>query len=556
MAFEVKLVSSLAKIFPTNGPENIISKAAALKEEKYSFQAAFFSDKQWMDVEVTIDSSLKDFITLRQVDLVPVDVFPFCKDNKLDDDALLKEPGLAPDVLRPLWNNCVMTAENQWRSLWITVDVPKDFDAGKYPIKLIFTEITPEFKRKKLKTATLSFEVINAQLPEQKLMVTHWFHGDCLAVFYEEDVFSPRHWEICRKFICNAVKHGMNMLLTPIFTPPLDTQIGGERPTIQLVQIKRKGENYEFDFSLLDKWIAMAQECGIKYFEMAHLFTQWGAKCTPKIVAQTENGLEKIFGWDVKASSQEYKNFLEQFLPQLINHLKSLNIAENCIFHCSDEPKFSMVKEYKYASTLIRKYLKGFKLADALSNPDFYQLGLVDTPVVCEDHFDSFDKFNLAERWIYYCCCPANDCPNRFIHFPSARNRVMGMLMYYLNAHGFLHWGFNFYYTRYSRYPVSPFGDTTCGHAFPSGDAFLVYPGQDGEPIDSIRHEVFFEAIQDMRVLQLLEEFYGRKYLMKTLNRFTQNNKMTCFDYPRDEKTLLKVREKLNTLLKKACLAQ
>ena len=156
MAFEVKLVSSLAKIFPTNGPENIISKAAALKGEKCSFQAAFFSPKQWMDVEVTIDSPLKDFITLRQVDLVPVDVFPFCKDNKLDDDALLKEPGLAPDVLRPLWNNCVMTAENQWRSLWITVDVPKDFDAGKYPIKLIFTEITPEFKRKKLKTATLS----------------------------------------------------------------------------------------------------------------------------------------------------------------------------------------------------------------------------------------------------------------------------------------------------------------------------------------------------------------------------------------------------------------
>jgi hypothetical protein len=40
---------------------------------------------------------------------------------------------------------------------------------------------------------------------------------------------------------------------------------------------------------------------------------------------------------------------------------------------------------------------------------------------------------------------------------------------------------------------------------------------------------------------------------MKTLNKFTQNNKMTVYDYPRDEKTLLKVREKLNTLLKKAC---
>ena len=552
MSFEVKLTSSLAKVFPERSPENVIRKAAALRGEKFSFQAAFFSTEQWLDVEVAVDSPLQEFISIRKVDLVPVDVFPFCQDGKLDDDALLTSPGLAPDVLRPLWKNCVMTAANQWRSLWVTVNIPADFAAGKYPVKLIFTAISPAGKRKRLTAATLSLEIIDAVLPEQKLMVTHWFHGDCLAVFYNEEVFSEPHWEICRKFICNAVAHGQNMLLTPIFTPPLDTQVGGERPTIQLVKIKRSAGKYSFDFSLLDRWIAMAQECGIKYFEMAHLFTQWGAKCTPKIVAETENGTEKIFGWEVKAASPEYRDFLDQFLPQLTGHLKELGIADKCLFHCSDEPRFTMLKDYKYASKLIRKYLKGFKLADALSNPDFYELGLVDTPVVCEDHYELFDKFDLKERWIYYCCTPANDYPNRFIHFPSARNRVMGMLMYHLNAHGFLHWGFNFYYTRYSRYAVSPYGDTTCGHAFPGGDAFLVYPGEGGEPVDSIRHEVFYEGIQDMRLLQLLEKFYDREFLIRTLNKFAKGKKMTVLDYPRDEKTLLTVREKLNSLLRAA----
>ena len=127
MSFKVKLTSSLAKIFPGSGPENIIRKAAALKGEKYSFQAAFFSSEQWLDVEISIESGLKEFISIRQVDLVPVDVFPFCNDNKLDDDALLTAPGLAPDVLRPLWQNCVMTAADQWRSLWITINIPEDF---------------------------------------------------------------------------------------------------------------------------------------------------------------------------------------------------------------------------------------------------------------------------------------------------------------------------------------------------------------------------------------------------------------------------------------------
>ena len=107
MDFKVKLISSLAKVFPCREPENTIRKAAALRGERYSFQAAFFSTSQWLDVEVTVDSPLKEHIILRQVDLVPVDVFPFCEDQKLDDDSLMTEPGLAPDLLRPLWQNCV-----------------------------------------------------------------------------------------------------------------------------------------------------------------------------------------------------------------------------------------------------------------------------------------------------------------------------------------------------------------------------------------------------------------------------------------------------------------
>ena len=37
--------------------------------------------------------------------------------------------------------------------------------------------------------------------------------------------------------------------------------------------------------SKLEKFVELARGCGIKYFEMAHLFSQWGAKCAPKIVS-------------------------------------------------------------------------------------------------------------------------------------------------------------------------------------------------------------------------------------------------------------------------------
>lgn len=54
-----------------------------------------------------------------------------------------------------------------------------------------------------------------------KVPHTEWFHSDCLANYYGEEVFSEEYWRIVENFVKTAVKHRYNMLLTPIFTPPL-----------------------------------------------------------------------------------------------------------------------------------------------------------------------------------------------------------------------------------------------------------------------------------------------------------------------------------------------
>ena len=55
-----------------------------------------------------------------------------------------------------------------------------------------------------------------------------------------------------------AAKNGMNCILTPILTQPLDTEIGGERPTVQLISVKITENGCEFGFDLLDRWIKTA----------------------------------------------------------------------------------------------------------------------------------------------------------------------------------------------------------------------------------------------------------------------------------------------------------
>ena len=87
--------------------------------------------------------------------------------------------------------------------------------------------------------------------------------------YYKFDAFSDEYWRVTENYLKTAREYGMNCVLTPIFTPPLDTQKGKERPTVQLIDITVKDGTYFFNFDKLTQWIEMANRCGIEYFELA-----------------------------------------------------------------------------------------------------------------------------------------------------------------------------------------------------------------------------------------------------------------------------------------------
>jgi hypothetical protein len=160
-------------------------------------------------------------------------------------------------------------------------------------------------------------------------------------------------------------------------------------------------------------------------------------------------------------------------------------------------------------------------------------------------------KFDVPERWTYYCCEPAVGCSNRFIYMTSARNRIFGSLLYYYGVEGFLHWGFNFYNSCLSSFKIDPYTVTCANYAYPAGDGFLVYPGADGKPEDSLRLEVFYHGLQDQRALDLLEKLIGRDKVLKLLDRAAPGGKMSMKNYLKGEDALWDLREKVNSLIKK-----
>ena len=203
-----------------------------------------------------------------------------------DDDYLDTRPGMYPDLLQELRGNEFPLIAGQWRSLWVDLEIGEDAGSGNGTVTFSLKGKEDPEKEDFLHFGDLSVELklIGARLPELKIPHTEWFHCDCLANYYGVEVFSERHWEIIENFVRTAVRRGCNTLLTPLFTPPLDTAFGGERRTVQLVDVKENAPGeYSFSFDKLRRWVKMARRCGIVWFEMSHLFSQWGAKYAPKI---------------------------------------------------------------------------------------------------------------------------------------------------------------------------------------------------------------------------------------------------------------------------------
>ncbi len=545
---KVKLISSLEKCFLTEKAEQKEAYAAGscLQNERFHFAVCFQAENnsEIGYANVTVESELADRVRLWQIEPVPVQMpaRPWS-----DDVFLSKEPGLYPDLLKPLGPGGRVAVSTNLRCLLAEAEITEEVKPGVYPVTVWFRPAYPHSaETRPTCLATFSLEVIDAVLPPQELKFTQWFHCDSLARYYRTKAFDERHFAVIENFVKTAVKYGVNTLLTPVFTPPLDTAVGGERDTMQLVGVSEENGAYTFDFSLLDKWVAMCDRVGIRYFEISHFFTQWGAKAAPKIMATVDGEYQKLFGWETDAASDEYAGFLGAFIPAFLSHMKTLGGADKrCLFHISDEPNEKQMEGYLKAKAIVAPLLRGYPIMDALSHYEFYSSGAVEKPVVSTLHIEDFLEHGVRDLWAYYCVTEdTQGLSNRFIAMPSFRNRILGMQLYKFDIAGFLHWGYNFYFNQYSFRFVNPFMNTDGEYFTPGGDAFSVYPGEDGTPMESLRLLVFYDGLQDMRACRLCERLYGKEYVLNLIEDGI--DPITFRNYPRSAEYLLKTREKIN----------
>lgn len=285
---ETRIYNSLTPIYCDKEPAGICSDEFTMcANQQLSFQLAYkITDgaESEKDFYVRVESDIP--VSNYYINNVPV---PHTAKDDADFSA-----GMYPDILLPKKTNpkiCeyiyfgrkiyleqdenvrLRAYDDSWQGLWFVVNEnSKVLSGGAYKIKLELVSKRNEV----IACRNITVNVIPEKLPAQKLIYTNWFHNDCLADFYGVPVFSERYFAIFADFVKKASLNGMNMILLPAFTPPLDTPVGGERMTVQLVDVVKKGKKYEFDFSLMKRYIDICRKNGITHFEHSHFFSQWG----------------------------------------------------------------------------------------------------------------------------------------------------------------------------------------------------------------------------------------------------------------------------------------
>ena len=543
---EFRQISSLEKIRSEQEglDAKTIEKPILLKGEEFSYQLYINCEKNlpfdynWFKVSVESDLDVKVY----DVKNANMD-FPTYENP--DDYYITTEPGLMPDILMPIEEQKNWISVRGYDVLWVKINVPENAEAKDYSIKITLVDRLDKFTV----SDTFTFEVIDAVLPQKGFLYSQFIHLDGISAMHKCEVFSDEFFDYLDKYIAAAAEAGITDAFTPVITPAMDTEVGHLRRFTQLVQIEKTAEGYKFDYTYLKKWFDLCQKHGINNFTISYLFSQWGSKYSPNILVKENGELKHMFGWHVLAKDPKYVEFLKAFVPSLIEYIKSEGLLDRCLFHISDEPVGEQIEDYKFASDLIRPLLNGCKTIDALSDIEFYNKGLVDYPVCAIDWAEPFLEAKVPNFVVYYCCAEFKEVSNRFLSMPSARNRIIGLQFFKNNIYGFLHWGFNFYNSFRSLIEVNPFMTTSGNRTFPSGDAFSVYPGENG-PLLSLRAVVFKEALTDMYVCRKLSEYIGRDKVIEMIEKEAGMD-ITFKKYPHGPDFILNLSRKLKEEIKK-----
>jgi hypothetical protein len=407
------------------------------------------------------------------------DYFYGCKPNTEQ-----KMPILVADVLDNL--DSFDIPANTTRPVWITMDIPSDASPGKYQ-----GNITVKAKGEKDLSLAVQLEILSLDLPppsEWKFELDLWQNPWAVARYHDVQPWSDEHVLLLKPILKMLADAGQKYITTSIIQHPWNAQTFDPYSTM-IKWIKTSAGNWEFDYSIFDKWVELCMECGINKHISCYSMIAFRHNNFRYFDAMTGN-YEYIYA---EPGTPEYVEHWKPFLKDFTAHLESRGWLEKT-FIAMDERPYELMKEIialiHNASPTLKINLASEDWQEQLHHEIFsysVSLGRYTQPEIIKER----TKRGLIST--FYTCC-VEPKPNNYPHSDPAESTWMGWMAAADEFSGFLRWAYNswvehpLYDTRYTQWNA--------------GESFLVYPG----PRSSIRFERLREGIQDYEKIQIVKE--------------------------------------------------
>lgn len=483
-AVRVWVPDALKKILPGVEPPatpRMSAELSAARGEWESIQVAVRADEpvEGVTAEISPLRSEAGAIDGEDVSVNVVGLVPVAENTEATPiEELIEAPAEIPDPLLPY--EPLDLQPGRTRCFWFTVHVPRDADPGRY--SGVITIGAGEAV-----AIPVSLTVHPITLPEHRpLHMTNWFSARALATWYELESWSEEHWEMIARYARDMAEHGE------------DTIIVG----LNMIGIWQEADGtLSFDFQRFDRYIDTFREAGVdQQIELGHVGGRGeGGWSAPEMVFRDWNVQVREGAEPVELSKEQVTGALVHATQE---HLRERGLLQQAMIHIADEPIPVNLDSWIEKSRIVHEAAPELRRIDAIHVRDcrgeleIYcpELGYFDR---WHEHYAQMQRDGLIELWFYTCCNPKGRYANRFIDQPLIKTRLLHWMNYLYDARGYLHWGPN-------RWHENPFEDPVRGD-LPPGDAWLVYPGEDG-PLSSVRWEAVRDGVEDFELLWLLEQ--------------------------------------------------
>lgn len=419
----------------------------------------------------------------------------------------------------------VALKKNTVQPIWFSVKVPAGTPAGVY-------SGTITVKADQSYPLNVSVKVLDKILPppaQWSFNLDFWQHPAAIARVHKVPLWRKEHFARMKPYYTMLANAGQKNITASIVDEAWNHQTYDDFPSL-VKWTKKMDGNWQYDYSLFDKYISFVMDCGINRRINCYSMVPW------KIAfPYYDEALGKDTVFTGKIGSPEYNAFWKPMLTDFARHLKKKGWFGITTIAMDERPMPAM----QAVIQLLQEVDKDWKIALA---GDYH-------PEIEKDIYD----YCIASRWqfsadtlqvrrqqgklsTWYTCC-VETYPNGFTFSPPAEHVWIGWYTAAKNMDGYLRWAYN-------SWTKDPLHDSRFT-AWPAGDTYQVYPG----PMTSIRFEKLIEGIQDFEKVRLLKEEYKKKGETKKLKELEAV--LASFEINRlatqtAEEMVLKAKEVLN----------